>query len=186
MRKAIAVLMALLAAGLFGCGNLAVSETQDVGDFNFSLSYGYEGRGNIDTFSNTLTKDLIRNGTETVSFVIPEEKMQDILDMFVVCKITELPDDINAYAMESLQNDKGEPLDGSPLMTSTPADSYTLTYTLSEETRTIVSHDGGPWDGIAGPPDAHQRLVQFVDFVREYIYSTEEYKQMSPASGLYL
>jgi len=198
MRKTIIVSMLIFAVVLSGCSNQAssdlaaseqvadgqqatsdIAEQQVPSDFNFSLSFGIGVGNNIDTYGDTFTKDLIVAGSETIPFVIPPEKMQEIYNMFVAYGISELPDDINAYAAESFK-------DGSPLSLVTPAVAYELTYTLNQETRTIVCNDEGPWDGHTGPPDAQRQLVKFVKFVSEYIYSTSEYRQMTPASGGYI
>jgi hypothetical protein len=66
-----------------------------------------------------------------------------------------------------------------------PADKYTLTDTCNGETRTIACDDEGPWDGNDGPPAARDRLVTFVAIITDYIYSTADYKEMSPAVGGY-
>ena len=52
--------------------------------------------------------------------------------------------------------------------------------------RTIVCNDEGPWDGHKGPPDTRHRLAAFIAFVADYIFGTDEYKEMSPAVGGYL
>ena len=175
-KKGIFVMIILLTAGLSGCHNDHAVDAQIPDDFNFTLSFGINGMSNIDTYNGTFTKDLVSDGTETITFVIPAEKIQEIYNMFEKCKISKLPDDINAHAMESI---------GENARSHTPADYYTLTYTKNHKTRTITCNDGGPWDARKGPPDAHKQLVQFINYVCEYIFSTNEYQQMSPAIGAY-
>ena len=145
-------------------------------DFGFSIDFGILGRNNIDTFNNTFTKDLIIAGNETIGFTIPQHKMRDIFEAFKEHRIYELPDDINAYALSSM---------GDSRMHRHPNPKYSLTYTFRDETRTIVCDDEGPWDTYAGPPSARDRLVAFVAFIAEYIYSTEDFKTMSPPEGGY-
>ena len=175
-----AILLLLLLMISVGCNNgNANSNPLDVqipDDFNFSLCFGIEGMNDIDTYSDTFTKDLISDGTETISFSIPDEKMKEIYQVFLKNKIAELPDDINAYALETI---------GDTASSHTPADYYSLTFTLNGITKTIVCNDGGPWDAKKGPPNERKQLVQFVEFIREYIFSTEEYQNMSPSVGGY-
>jgi len=160
LRKTIILLMIFLIAGLSSCVNDNSDDLLIPNDFNFSISFGINGYSKIDTYNGTFTKDLVKGGTETIPFIIPVEQMQEIYNAFMKFHVSELPDDINEYAMESI----GENWDG-----FIPASNYTLTYTKNQETRTIVCYDGGPWDVHKGPPDAYKQLRQFVDFVCEYI-----------------
>jgi len=146
-------------------------------DFNFAIDFGIMGKNNIDTYSSTLTKDIIIAGRETIPFTIPADKMQEIYEAFAEYQIPGLPADINAFALSSM---------GDRTTCRTPASTYTLTYTCNGATRTIVCDDGGPWDADAGPPDARDRLVALVESVAEYIYGTEEYQKMPPAEGGYI
>ena len=147
------------------------------GDFNFKIDFGTFGKNNIDTYNNTFKKDLIYSGTETIDFEIPAEKMLEIYEAFLEYEISDLPEDINADAESSF---------GDTVVQTTPYNAYSLTYTCNEETRTIVCNDGGPWDAELGAPDSRNRLVAFVAFVVEWIYSTNDYKEMPPAEGGYL
>ena len=97
-------------------------------------------------------------------------------------RIFDLPNDINA----EVENAEVELDENDFWVSTTPYDSYTLTYTCYNERRTIVCKDGGPWLASTGPPESRNRLVAFVSFITEYIYSTDEYQKMSPASGGYL
>ena len=146
-------------------------------DFNFTIDFGTYGKNNIDTYHNTFTKDLVIAGTETIDFVIPAEKMREIYEVFEEYKISGLPDDINA----EVKHDTGQ-----NYTAWTPSARYSLTYTCDGKTRTIVCEDGGPWYADSGPPDSRNRLVAFVSFVSEYIYSTKDYQKMSPGEGGYL
>jgi len=145
-------------------------------DFAFSASYGYLGRNSVDTYNNTFTKDLVEAGTETIDFDIPVETMRSIFDMFVAQSISEIPDDINAQALATMGDLRSH---------THPADLYTLTYTYNGETRTVVCDDEGPWDANEGPPASRDRLAAFIGFVTEYVYGTDEYKNMSPVAGAY-
>jgi len=173
-RKPIIILLILLSLGLYGCKKGAGNKPPE--DFSFSLRFGFEGINSINTKNGTFTKDLVSAGTETIRFIIPADKMQDIYNLFVKNKISRLPADINAFALEKM---------GDTASSSSPADKYTLTYTCNGETRTIICNAGGPWDARKGPPDEYKRLVEFIDYIREYIYSTQEYTNMSPAVGAY-
>jgi hypothetical protein len=99
--------------------------------------------------------------------------MQEIYTAFMEYNIPELPDDINAHVSI-----------GEESLHITPADNYTLSYICNNETRTIICDDGGPWNA-SGPSELRDRLVNFVDLVREYIRGTKQYQDMPPAEGGY-
>jgi len=173
MRKTIAIILAVaLCMTLAGC----TRPNTDNHTFDFKIDFGIMGRNCIDTYNNTFTKDLVVAGQETIDFVIPDDKMQEFREAFVKYKIDKLPGDINAEI---------EIIEGETYMETTPASSYTLTYTYNNETRTIVCHEGGPWLADSAPPDTCIRLVAFVDTISAYIFSTDAYKQMSPSEGGY-
>jgi hypothetical protein len=157
---------------------LNANESDMPGDFNFLIDYGICGNNRIDTYSGTFTKDLIIAGTETIDFTIPADKMREIYHAFAEYEVSGLPDDINSEIDLNIA--------GRSYTTHEPYAVYALTYTCNEETRTIVCNDGGPWYADSGPPDTRGRLVAFVTYITEYIYSTEDYKNMSPAEGGYL
>ncbi len=182
MKKVLLTVIALLIfiSAAVGCTPEAVRESvapppdEMPSDFDFSLNFGIDGKNVIDTYEDTFTKDLIIAGTETIPFEIPADKMREIYAEFLIYEIYALPDNIN----------DATPIYGS-YGTLTPAAVYTLRYTCDGETRTIVSDDGGPWDSDDGYPITHERLVTFVTFVKDYIYSTEEYQSMPEEEGGY-
>jgi hypothetical protein len=148
-------------------------------DFDFTLGYGLLSKDNIDTYDDTLTKDLVMDGTETIPFVIPKDKIQELYAAFREYEISELPDDLNAYAM-SIGEKPSAVVGGGGL-----ASEFILTYTCNHETRTIIYNGGEKWD-TAGPPETHERFLGFFEVVSEYVHGTEEYQNMSPANGGYL
>ena len=145
-------------------------------DFSFSIDFGTYGKCNIDTYNNTLTKDLVSAGSETIDFIIPEEVMKEIYEAFIEYRIFELPDDINATV---------DKIDGASYKMQTPSEKYSILYTCNNEVRTVVCEDGGPWLAETGPPESRNRLVAFVGFVTEYIYNTTDYQNMPPIEGGY-
>jgi hypothetical protein len=177
MRKALFFFLALpiLITTLASCRIESGSPLteQMPSDFNFSISFGIGRKNKIDTYEGTFTKDLIIDGTETISFLIQADKMREMYEAFIELEIYKLPDDINADT----------PI-GDTALHITPDAQYSLTYTLNSETKTVSCDDGGPWNAD-GLPETRDRLVEFIDFVSEYIYGTEEYKNMKPAEGGY-
>jgi len=132
-------------------------------NFKFTLNFGCDdGINCIDIYNNKFTKDLIP-GTETIDFIIPEDKMREIYEAFLEYDIAGLPDDVSG--VDSMR----------------PKYTYVLKYTWGNETRTIICDAVNTYKAA----DTHLRLAKFADMITEYIYSTDEYQNMSPAKGGY-
>ncbi len=78
----------LAAAGALvfvtGCGSKDVTEDRMPAsmpsDFNFSVSYGYGDRtkNEINTYADTVTKDLIMNGAASAKIALSDDEMREI------------------------------------------------------------------------------------------------------------
>jgi len=177
MKKIISIMIAaIVIIVLSGCNQSNGNAPSMPDNFNFKIEFGTYGRNRIDTYNDSFTKDLVSAGTETIDFIIPNDKMQEIYAEFVKYDISGLPNNINAEVKKYIE--------GEIYMEWTPSSRYSLTYTCNDEARTIVCEDGGPWYE-SGPPDSRNRLVAFVDFISQYICSTEEYQNMPPIEGGY-
>ena len=149
---------------LSACSDSGVNLEKNFDNFNFTLNFGCDdGINCIDTYNGKFTKDLIL-GTETIDFIIPEDKMREIYDAFIKYNIAELPNDVSG--VDAMR----------------PKYVYILKYTWGNETRTIICDPVNTQKA----PETHIRLVKFADMITEYIYGTEEYQNMSPANGGYL
>lgn len=124
-------------------------------DFDFKLGNELDI---IDTYEDTY------QGTETISFTIPPEEMEELYKVFTESSIETLPDDINADVDLSGEGAR---------LTAEPAIHYTLTYTSDGVTKTISCNTGGPWQEY-GPPETYHRFFTFVDSVFAYTESTSE------------
>ena len=135
--------------------------------FNFSLNFGYGGGVNcVDTYNGTFTKDLIP-GTETIPFVIPEDKMREFYETFLQYNIQDLPDDISGEDRV------------------TPAFTYVLAYTYGKNKKTVICQNV---DSIrySGAENTQKNFVAFADMIRDYIFNTDEYKNMPLPNGGYV
>jgi hypothetical protein len=154
---------------------LTIGADEMPADFGFRIEFGTYGRNCIDTYSNTFTKDLVEAGSETIDFVIPYNVIRNIYEAFLEYRISELPDDINAEI---------EIIEGKTYSNVEPYREYVLNYICDGKTRTIVYNEGESWP-VEDAPDTRDRLMGFVEYISNYIYSTEEYGKMSPAEGGY-
>ncbi|SFJ12328.1 hypothetical protein SAMN02799624_03358 [Paenibacillus sp. UNC496MF] len=90
-RILLALAAAIIAGGCGGDGGYLADKRQPAegkatampadmpADFDFELKYGYGGGKNeVDTYDDTITKDLIVNGTATADLALSEQEMRDI------------------------------------------------------------------------------------------------------------
>lgn len=94
--------------------------------------------------------------------------MKDIYAQQLNLDIANLPDDLK--------------LDGVEV---TPSSKYKLTITVDGVTKTII-WDKGFWYVSDSMPADNNLFLLFTQYVRNYIYSTDEYKAMPDARGGYL
>lgn len=64
-------------------------------EFEFELSFGCYGRNNINTFKDTITKDLVSAGSITVDYEMPERVKKEIFRMMRSMDIMSYPENLN-------------------------------------------------------------------------------------------
>ena len=137
-------------------------------DFNFQLNFNIYGRDQIDTYKGTFTKDLVMDGTKTIKFKIPENVKKDIYNLMMDIDIMLFPDILKVEGMAV-----------------TPSCDYKLTVTIKGKTKTIVWNEGFYTDMTTNLPKDNVNFLKLVEHIRDYIYSTDEYKNMPIANGGY-
>ena len=137
-------------------------------DFNFCLNFNTYGKEQIDTYKGTFTKDLVLDGTKTIDFDIPHSIKKDIYNMMLEINITSFPDSLK--------------VDG---MFVTPSCNYNLTTTINGEDKSIIWEDGFPTSMTESLPKENYKFLELVKFISDYIYSTDEYKNMPKTNGGY-
>lgn len=86
------ILLMLMCASLVGC-DTSVSEESIPPmpeDFNFKLNYGFQGLQEIDTFSDTVVKDLVLDGTIETSISLEQDEMESIYQHMMAMDIMEV------------------------------------------------------------------------------------------------
>lgn len=94
MQKRIQILMFILAAFLSGCaaeskGEEELRETVIPGDFDFKVTFGVQKKNEINTYEDTVTKDLIAAGTATINLTLTLDEMTDIYEKMKVINVSE-------------------------------------------------------------------------------------------------
>jgi len=137
-------------------------------DFNFQLNFNTLGRYQIDTYKGTFTKDLVMDGTKTIEFKIPDNVKKDIYNHMIDIDIMSFPDTLKIEGMGSK-----------------PSCDYKLTVTIKGKTKTIVWNEGLYTDMTTNLPNNNVDFLKLVKYISDYIYSTDEYKNMPKANGGY-
>jgi hypothetical protein len=137
-------------------------------DFNFRLNFNTYGRNQIDTYKDTFTKDLVLDDTKTIDFYLPVSVKKDIYKMMMDINIMSFPDRLK--------------VDG---MAVTPSCDYKLTVTINGKTKNIVWKEGFFTSMTENLPKENIKFLNLVKFISDYIYSTNEYKNMPKANGGY-
>ncbi len=137
-------------------------------DFNFKLNFNTYGKDQIDTYKGTFTKDLVMDGTKTIEFKIPDNVKNNIYNLMKDINIMSFPDTLEVKGMGV-----------------TPSCDYKLTVTINGKTKTIVWNEGFYADMTDNLPKANVNFLKLVKHISDYIYSTDEYKNMPKANGGY-
>ena len=137
-------------------------------DFNFRLNFNTYGKNQIDTYIGTFTKDLVLDGTKTIDFNIPLTVKKDIYKKMMDINIMSLHDRLK--------------VDG---MNVTPSCDYKLTVTINGRVKNIIWEDGFYTSITENLSKENVKFLELVKFISDYIYSTDEYKNMPKANGGY-
>jgi len=137
-------------------------------DFNFCLNFNTYGKDQIDTYNGTFTKDLVLDGTKTIDFKLPDNIKAEIYKLMLGIDIMSFPDILK--------------VDG---MSVTPPCCYSLKVTMNGKTKNIFWNDGFYPSMDENLPKDNVNFLKLVKYISDYIYNTEEYRNMPRANGGY-
>lgn len=152
---------------LSGCSKDSVKDINDEmpEDFNFSIIYGTYGKQKIDTFNDTVVKDLVEDGTIEANIAFTEQEMKDIYNEMTTINI------MGELVVES-ENEKECDM-------STP--SFTKwNIQMDGKTKSIYTKnycDGYPEDAL--------KLVRLAENIHSILINKEEYKELPESNGYY-
>ncbi len=135
-------------------------------DFNFSVSYGYGDmtKNVIDSYEDTVTKDLIMNGAATANIALSDDEMREIY-----AKMRE----IDIMAAKKLPKKNG--------CFRTPSNEESWKVTINRETTTFI------WtDEYCDMTEDANRLSELRRFIQGIVEDKEAYKALPAAVGAYL
>lgn len=137
-------------------------------DFDFSIQFGVQKKNEINTFEDTVTKDLIVDGTATTELILTEEEMKDIYEKMQEIDIAEkkefTPEPVNGVVcmQRPYEKDKWKII----------INGETLTYLISGE--------------HCEPTKDAKQLIELRNYVFNIIKSKAEYKSLPEPNGGYL
>lgn len=83
----VALMFILSACHVFNFSSASMPENMP-DDFDFSITFGYDKKNEINTYDGTVTKDLIMDGTATADITFTIEEKQKIYNMMREINIT--------------------------------------------------------------------------------------------------
>jgi hypothetical protein len=175
LKKIFLIFALVLIVSLLSCSE-EVEEAKE-SKFNFTLEFGSQFFYFVDTYNGTFGIPE-RSSAEpiTAEFIISEEKMQEIYELFLQYEIYNLPDDVSDYSYNRIR----------------PVNYEAFTYTYKNETRTITCNgvnwhlltykydpDTMPYPMLeASEYTPHTRFQVFSTMIREYIKHREEFEKL--------
>lgn len=162
----------IIIAILFGCSNEVQQEKSSFNsgdkmpeDFNFSLSYGTYGKQKIDTFTNTVVKDLVLDGTIEANLELAKEDMKVIYNELI--KINMMDDDFEIVKDEGCHEEPP---------------SYTSWKIQMNGKIKNISYAGAYCNKV---PEEILQLAQIKDYIHNLVAETHEYKQLPEPNSSY-
>ena len=142
-----------------------------VDEFNFELSWGPYGKKNINTFNDTITKDLMAAGIITTDYVLPEHVNKRIYNMLRDMEILSFPSKLYLNYIDKGHNDN-----------------LYLRVVINGEENVVSCRV--PWGyNLKGVGDESVHNYQFMtltNYISRYVYGTDEWKSFPKSVGGYL
>ncbi|WP_188206864.1 hypothetical protein [Alkalibacillus aidingensis] len=133
-------------------------------DFNFHVKFGIQSKNEINTFENTVTKDLIEDGTETTDITFTDEEITDIYEKMK---------DINI-----MENKQLEPKNPDCMQTPHTEDEWKI-----EMDGEIQTH---AWSGeYCDPTKDAQQLKELRDDIFHLVKNKQAYQELPEPTGGY-
>ncbi len=155
-----------LLLGLLAAGCREESTSPAARSFNIELKYGVDARNELNTYDNILTKDLVRDGTVTVPFTLPDSDITHIRNMLLSIDFFSYPDTLRT----------GTP--GSAAGQTEPHATYFFRVTDRDRTKTLF------WDDVDPGRDTDAnavRLKEAIASIVSIVDSNPTYRELPPA-----
>ncbi len=157
----------LLALSIVSCSDSTTSPERR--DFNLKFSYGVNAKNVLNTYDNTLTKDLFLYGTITIPFIVSDNDLERIKAKMLDIGFDNYPD--------TLEVPHGDTI----VAAVTPYHTYIFDVTNGASVKHFQ------WsDGIVTQDIAAARLKDLIALIESIIESNPQYSQLPPVKGGYI
>lgn len=143
-------------------------------DFAIKFSSSYLAEEFYDTYTGTIQKDLIENGTVSANFIPSEEILKEIYAKVLEYQICAID---RKMTNDVLADENGLQYG------VTPNFNYEITITANENTYMIRGDDTA--SGYTNTDTEAKNFMDFVSFMRKTVYDTPEYQNLPDAVGGY-
>lgn len=172
--KGIAVAVAILLALVGVFINLRVNYKNYYDpfiDFEFRLDFDAYGRSGINTFNNTITKDLVLGGNVVTDYILSERQRMIIFNKMSDMDIMSYGSDLN-YGVYDFQH----------------PENLTLIVHIGAEEKTI--YWSVPWsfseENMKKLSEEQIEFLELVNYIKRIVYKSKEYKSLPKHVGGYL
>lgn len=133
-------------------------------DFDFSVEYGVEGKRKVDTFTDTVVKDLVMDGVVEANIALTDEEMQGIYGKMVA---------FDMMGKLDFEDDETSQCATEPEM----------------RTEWIIHLDGElniiRYATFCSETPDSQAIVELQDHIHEIVMAKEEYQKLPESNGYY-
>lgn len=164
IRNYLSLIIAIVLLVISGCGVKNTMPDEVPKDFDFLVQFGVGSKNEINTFDNTVTKDLVADGTITEKILLTKEETE-----MVYQKMKE----INVLEPKKLEPKKKSCM-------QTPYDEDRWKIKLKGET--ITFYLSGEYCNLT--KDAKQ-LIELRDYIFDIVLNKDEYKKLPESNGGY-
>lgn len=157
------ILFVLIWISLVGCASSDSKEPIPPmpEDFNFKLNYGFQGLQEIDTFSDTVKKDLVLDGTIETSISLEQDEMETIYQHMMAMDIMEVELEV----------------DGSCRSEPEPVSRWKIV--MNGETKSFH------YTTLCPSNQLEKKFLQLERTIQEIVEEKPEYKELPPVRGGY-
>jgi hypothetical protein len=135
-------------------------------DFDFSVRYGYGMKDEINTYENTVTKDLVAKGAATAAITLSEEEMSAIY--------------AKMKAIDVIHLTRLEPEPTRSTCEQTPFNQASWTITIEGHTQSLT------WTSEhCTITDDAQKLIDLQTYIRDIVKEKPAYKALPETEGGY-
>jgi hypothetical protein len=163
-KYALYLLMVVIAIIIAGCVKKESMPSEMPNDFHFIVQFGVESKNEINTFEDTVTKDLVADGTITRKIPLTKKELKQVYEKMKEINIAE-PKKLEPKRKSCQQIPYGED------KWNIQFNGDTISLYLSEE--------------YCNPTKDAKQLIELRDYIYGIVSKKEEYKKLPESQGGY-